>query len=46
MKIILDDITRNYHDKKAIDNFNWKINIEKNNILGLIGPNGAGKPQF
>lgn len=43
MKYILQctNLTKKYGSKKALDNFNLKI--EKGKIVGLLGPNGAGK---
>ncbi len=35
------NLTKNYGDRTAIDNLNFKI--EKGDVVGLLGPNGAGK---
>lgn len=43
MKISIDNISRYYNNRLAIDRFSWDINLDKNNIFALIGPNGAGK---
>ena len=39
--IALNKITKYYNNKKALQNFNFKIN--KGEIHALIGPNGSGK---
>ncbi|MDD7305280.1 MAG: ABC transporter ATP-binding protein [Peptoniphilaceae bacterium] len=43
MKISINNISRYYNKKLAIDNFSWEIDFNKNNVFALIGPNGAGK---
>ncbi len=35
------NLTKNYGDRTAINNLNFKI--EKGDVVGLLGPNGAGK---
>lgn len=35
------DVTKEYGEKKAVNNISFKIN--KGEIIGLLGPNGAGK---
>ena len=39
--ILLEKLTKNYGEKKAIDNIDLKV--PKGSIFGLLGPNGAGK---
>jgi len=39
--IIVKNLSKNYFNKAAVKNINFKIN--KNEILGLLGPNGCGK---
>ena len=39
-----ENISKNFHGIKAVNNVNFKIN--KNEIRALIGPNGAGKTTF
>jgi len=39
--IVVKNLSKNYSNKKAVKNINFKIN--KNEILGLLGPNGCGK---
>lgn len=43
MEITLNNISRYYKNRLAVDNFTWTINFDNNNIFALIGPNGAGK---
>ena len=35
------DLCKNYGDRKAIQNLNFKISA--GDVVGLLGPNGAGK---
>lgn len=39
--IEVNSLTKNYGDRKAIDNLNFKI--AKGEVVGFLGPNGAGK---
>ena len=39
--IDVKNLSKNYSNKAAVKNINFKIN--KNEILGLLGPNGCGK---
>lgn len=39
--IEVKNLTKNYGDRKAISNLNFKI--EKGDVVGFLGPNGAGK---
>ena len=39
--IVVKNLSKNYSNKEAVKNINFKIN--KNEILGLLGPNGCGK---
>ena len=39
--IVVKNLSKNYSNKVAVKNINFKIN--KNEILGLLGPNGCGK---
>ena len=39
--IIVENLSKNYNEKKAVENINFKI--EKDDITGLLGPNGCGK---
>ena len=39
--IIVENLSKNYSEKKAVENINFKI--EKGEITGLLGPNGCGK---
>lgn len=43
MKIGLKNISRNYKNKKVIDNFSWNLDFNKNDIFALLGPNGSCK---
>lgn len=43
MEITLNNISRYYKNRLAVDDFTWTINFDNNNIFALIGPNGAGK---
>ena len=40
-EINIQNVTKRYDDKLAVDNIN--INIKEGEIFGLLGPNGAGK---
>ncbi len=39
--IVVKNLSKNYSNKAAVKNINFKIN--QNEILGLLGPNGCGK---
>ena len=39
--IVVKNLSKNYSNKTAVKNINFRIN--KNEILGLLGPNGCGK---
>ena len=39
--IQIQNLTRLYHDVRAVDHIN--LEIKKGEVLGLLGPNGAGK---
>ncbi len=39
--IVVKNLSKNYLDKEAVKNINFKI--DENEILGLLGPNGCGK---
>ena len=39
--IVVKNLSKNYSNKAAVKNINFKIS--KNEILGLLGPNGCGK---
>ncbi len=39
--IIVENLSKNYLEKEAVKNINFRIN--ENEILGLLGPNGCGK---
>ena len=39
--IVVKNLSKNYSNKAAVKNINYRIN--KNEILGLLGPNGCGK---
>ncbi len=39
--IVVKNLSKNYSNKAAVKNINFKI--DKNEILGLLGPNGCGK---
>lgn len=42
MNIIqINDITKSYRNKKALDNLS--LNIKKGGVTGILGPNGSGK---
>ena len=40
MELIIDSVTKNYKDKKALDCFSLRMTA---GVYGLLGPNGAGK---
>lgn len=40
MRLKIDDLSKKYKDKKALDSFSLSAS---NGIYGLLGPNGAGK---
>lgn len=37
----IKDLTKNYYNKKALNNLN--LNIESGKVVGILGPNGSGK---
>ncbi len=39
--IEIKDLTKNYYNKKALNNLN--LNIESGKVVGILGPNGSGK---
>lgn len=39
--IEIKDLTKNYFNKKALDNVN--LNVKKGKVVGILGPNGSGK---
>ena len=39
--IKIENITKRFNDKLALDNISF--NIDEGEVFGLIGPNGAGK---
>ena len=41
MSLVVENISKNYGDQKALDNISFSI--KKGEIVGFLGPNGAGK---
>lgn len=41
MSLVIQEVSKTYKDKKALQQINWNIQSEK--IYGLLGRNGAGK---
>lgn len=41
MSLVINQVSKTYKEKKALDQISWKIEPEK--IYGLLGRNGAGK---
>ena len=41
MSIVVENLTKNYAEQKAIDSINFEVKAGE--ILGFLGPNGAGK---
>jgi len=39
--IVIENLTKKFEDKMAVENLNLQIN--QNQLFGLLGPNGAGK---
>lgn len=39
--IQINDLTKSYRNKKALDNLN--LTIKKGGVIGILGPNGSGK---
>ena len=39
--IVVNNLSKEYSNKLAVKNINFKIN--ENEIIGLLGPNGCGK---
>ena len=39
--IIVENLSKNYSENKAVENINFKI--AENEIVGLLGPNGLWK---
>lgn len=42
--LITENVNKKFKNKKALDDFNLKL--EKGKVLGLLGPNGTGKTTF
>ena len=41
MSLVVENISKNYGDQKALDNISFSV--KKGEIVGFLGPNGAGK---
>ena len=41
MGLVIKNVSKNFIDKKAVDNISFEIN--KPGVFGLLGTNGAGK---
>ena len=44
VKLVIQNITVYYDEKKAVDNIS--MNINQNEVTSLIGPSGCGKSTF